>query len=184
MLQVLADRWWVVLLRGILAIGAGIATLAWPGLSLVLLIFLIGISALVDGLACIFMGFGGGSEGRPWWEMILLGLIGVGFGIATLAWPGLTGILLLSLIAGWSIARGVMEIIVAIRLRKVIDNELMMGLSGLLSIGFGALLIMYPGEGALAMAMFIGAFLIAVGITAVILSFRLKGLKSKLRGAA
>ncbi|MBN8627826.1 MAG: DUF308 domain-containing protein [Planctomycetes bacterium] len=146
MLQVLADRWWVVLLRGILAIGAGIATLAWPGLTLVLLIFLIGI--------------------------------------ATLAWPGLTGILLLSLIAGWAIARGIMEIIVAIRLRKVIDNEIMMGLSGLLSIGFGALLIMYPGEGALAMAMFIGAFLIAVGVTAVILSFRLKGLKSKLRGMA
>ncbi|MBL9081504.1 MAG: HdeD family acid-resistance protein [Planctomycetales bacterium] len=184
MLQVLADRWWVVLLRGILAIGAGIATLAWPGLTLVLLIFLIGISALVDGLACIFMGFGGGSEGRPWWEMILLGLVGAGFGIATLAWPGLTGILLLSLIAGWAIARGIMEIIVAIRLRKVIDNEIMMGLSGLLSIGFGALLIMYPGEGALAMAMFIGAFLIAVGVTAVILSFRLKGLKSKLRGMA
>ncbi|MGC3972315.1 MAG: HdeD family acid-resistance protein [Pirellulales bacterium] len=183
MLQVLADRWWVVLLRGILALAAGIATIAHPALTLYVLILLIGISSLIDGLGCVFMGFGGGAEGRPWWEMILLGLVGVGFGIATLAWPGLTGILLLSLIAGWAIARGVMEIIVAIRLRKVIDNEWWIGLSGLISIGFGAFLIARPGEGALAMALVIGVFLIMIGVAAIGFSFRLKGLKGRLPAA-
>ena len=112
----------------------------------------------------------------------LLGLVGVGFGIATLAMPGLTELLLLSLIAGWAIARGVMEIVVAIRLRKAIDNEWTMGLSGLLSIGFGALLIARPGAGALAMAMVIGIFMIVIGTAAIALSFRLRGLKTKLAG--
>ena len=88
----------------------------------------------------------------------------------------------MSLIAGWAIARGVMEIVVAIRLRKAIDNEWTMGLSGLLSIGFGVLLIARPGAGALAMAMVIGIFMIVIGTAAVALSFRLRGLKTKLAG--
>ncbi|MBA4020234.1 MAG: hypothetical protein C0483_23990 [Pirellula sp.] len=184
MLQLLAERWWVVLIRGLLILAAGIATLAYPGLTLLMLITLIGVSALLDGLTCVFMGLRGGDGGRPWWEMILLGLVGVGFGVATLIWPGLTELLLLSLIAGWAIARGVMEIIVAIRLRKVIDSEWTMGLSGLLSIGFGALLIARPGAGALAMAMVIGIFMIVAGTAAIALSFRLRGLKGKLAGTA
>jgi uncharacterized membrane protein HdeD (DUF308 family) len=182
MLQLLTERWWVVLIRGLLILAAGIGTLVYPGLTLLMLIIFIGVSALLDGLTCVFMGIGGGGQGRPWWEMILLGLVGVGFGIATLAWPGLTEILLLSLIAGWAIARGIMEIVVAIRLRKVIDSEWTMGLSGLLSIGFGALLIARPGAGALAMTMVIGIFMIIIGTAAIALSFRLRGLKGKLAG--
>lgn len=182
MLQLLTERWWVVLIRGLLILAAGIGTLVYPGLTLLMLVIFIGVGALLDGLTCVFMGFGGGGEGRPWWEMILLGLVGVGFGIATLVWPGLTELLLLSLIAGWAIARGIMEIIVAIRLRKVIDNEWMMGLSGLLSIGFGAMLIARPGAGALAMAMVIGIFMIVIGTAAIGLSFRLRSLKNKLAG--
>ena len=89
MLQLLAERWWVVLIRGLLILAAGIGTLVYPGLTLLMLIIFIGVSALLDGLTCVFMGIGGGGEGRPWWEMILLGLVGVGFGIATLAMPGL-----------------------------------------------------------------------------------------------
>lgn len=182
MLQLLTERWWVVLIRGLLILAAGIGTLVYPGLTLLMLVIFIGVGALLDGLTCVFMGLGGGGEGRPWWEMILLGLVGVGFGIATLVWPGLTELLLLSLIAGWAIARGIMEIIVAIRLRKVIDNEWMMGLSGLLSIGFGAMLIARPGAGALAMAMVIGIFMIVIGTAAIGLSFRLRSLKNKLAG--
>jgi len=181
MLHALANRWWVFLLRGLVAIAAGVITMMHPELTLLVLIVLIGVSALVDGLACVFAGVGGGAAGRPWWEMILLGLAGVGFGIATLAWPGLTTMFLVFLIASWSIVRGIFEIAVAVKLRKEIDDEWLIGLSGVISIAFGALLFAKPGAGALALATIIGFFLFIGGAMAVAFALRLRSLKSKLQ---
>lgn len=180
MLNALCNKWWCLLLRGLFAVVAGVIAFMHPDLTIFVLVLLVGISALMDGLACVFLGIGGGADGRPWWEMILLGLVGVGFGVATIAWPGLTAVILLSLVAGWSIARGVMEIIVAIRLRKLIEEEWLLILSGVISIAFGALLLAKPIEGLAAIGMVIGVFLTFFGAMAVALSFRLRSLQIRL----
>lgn len=180
MLKALCDKWWCLLLRGLFAIVAGVIAVAHPGLTISLLVLLIGVSSLIDGLACVFMGIGGGGEGRPWWEMILLGLIGVGFGIATFVRPEAIAVVLLTFVAAWAIVRGVIEIVAAVKLRKVIDDEWMLGLSGAVSIAFGAMLFARPIAGLLAMGTVIGIFLVFFGATAVALSFRLKGLQKRL----
>ena len=91
-------------------------------------------------------------------------------------WPGLTAITLLYLIAFWAIVTGVMEIAAAIRLRKHINNEWMLVLVGVLSIGFGAILLFRPGAGALALIWWIGAYAIAFGVLLVILGIKLRSL--------
>ena len=50
----------------------------------------------------------------------------------------------------WAIVIGVLQLYAAMQLRKVINNEWWLILSGLLSIAFGAVLIAWPGTGALA----------------------------------
>jgi len=115
-----------------------------------LLIIVFGAYALVDGVAGIALGVSGRVNGRSWWEMILLGLLGVLAGVVAFLWPGLTAVILLIIIASWAIIRGVLEIIAAIKLRKVIDGEWLLILSGLLSVAFGVLLFLRPGVGALA----------------------------------
>ena len=74
---------------------------------------------------------------------------------------------------------GVFEIAAAIRLRKHIENEWLLGLSGLVSILFGVLLFLQPGAGALAVMWLIGSFLIFFGILLIALGFRLKGLAGR-----
>lgn len=180
MLNALCSKWWCLLLRGLFAIVAGVISVAHPGLTVELLVLLVGISSLIDGLACVFMGIGGGGEGRPWWEMILLGLVGVGFGIAALVQPGAIAVVLLAFVAGWAIVRGVVEIVAAVKLRKVIDDEWLLGLSGAISVAFGVMLMARPLAGILAIGMVIGIFLVFFGATAVALSFRLKGLQKRL----
>jgi uncharacterized membrane protein HdeD (DUF308 family) len=184
MMTALGQRWWVLLLRGMCAIVAGILTIAWPGITLLALVTLFGIFAIVDGAAGIVLGIRGEEDGTMWWTMIILGVISAAAGIMALSWPGLTALVLLAIIAASAILRGIFEIIAAIRLRKEIDDEWVLGLSGLLSLAFGILLWIAPGEGALAVVLLIGAYMLALGVMGVALSLRLRRLQHKLKAAA
>jgi uncharacterized membrane protein HdeD (DUF308 family) len=141
------------------------------------LVIIYGAVALIDGIAGIALGVRGGVDGRTWWGMILLGLLGVIAGAVTFVWPGLTAVVLLVIIALWAIVRGVLEIIGAITLRKIIQGEWLLILSGVLSIGFGVLLLLQPAAGALAVMWLIGIYMIAFGITTIALSLRLRRLR-------
>jgi uncharacterized membrane protein HdeD (DUF308 family) len=159
---------------------AGAIAVAHPDVPFIVLAILVGVSALADGLMCVFVGFRGAADGRTWWEMVVLGLLGVGFGIAALAWPGLVITTLLMLVGAWAVARGVLEIVAAIKLRKVLDDEWILGLSGALSIAFGAVLLAKPLEGAVIIGIIIGCFLFVYGLAAVVFSLRLRSLRNRL----
>jgi uncharacterized membrane protein HdeD (DUF308 family) len=177
MLSRIARYWWVLLLRGISATLLGVFAIVWPGITLWLLIIVFGAYVLVDGVAGIALGISGRVDGRTWWEMILLGLLGVIAGVVAFLWPGLTAVILLFIIAWWAIIHGVLEIIGAIKLRKVIQGEWLLILSGLLSIAFGVWLLLRPGVGALAVMWLIGIYMIVFGITTIALSLRLRRLQ-------
>jgi len=77
MLQAIARKWWVLLLRGLGAIALGALIIWWPGVTLLTLVILWGIFALVDGIAGIMLGIRGEADGTMWWTMMLLGVLGV-----------------------------------------------------------------------------------------------------------
>jgi uncharacterized membrane protein HdeD (DUF308 family) len=188
MLRVICGRWWVLLLRGIVAILLGIAMIAQPAITLVALAYLFAIFTAIDGVAAVIIGIRGESDGTVWWTMVILGALAIAAGIIAavmaLTWPGFTLLVLLSVVAASAIVRGVFEIAAAIRLRKEIDDEWILGLSGLLSILFGALILARPGAGLLAIALLIGAYMLALGVMAIALSLRLRRLGNKLEPAA
>jgi len=87
---------------------------------------------------------------------------------------------LLYLIAAWALVTGGFEIAAAIRLRKVITGEWLLILSGLASVALGVVLILFPGPGALALVLWIGAYALVSGVLLIILAFRLRSwLKSR-----
>jgi uncharacterized membrane protein HdeD (DUF308 family) len=92
----------------------------------------------------------------------------------TLLWPEMTALALLMFIAAWALFIGIFQIAAAIRLRKEIDNEWMLGTSGALSVLFGMLMIASPGAGAVAVAWVIGAYSIVFGALLIALGIRLK----------
>lgn len=175
MVSVLARNWWIVALRGVLGIIFGILALIWPGITLSVLVLLFGAYALIDGIFSVIEGVVRATQRQErWWVLVLEGLLGVAAGIATLIWPGITALILLYLIAAWAIITGVLEVIAAIRLRKEIEGEFWLALSGIASILFGVVLFLFPGTGALAVVWMIGIYGLVFGVLTLILAFRLR----------
>ncbi len=180
MLGNLARAWYWIVLRGLFAVLFGIFAFIWPGITLAALVLVWGVYAIADGVMALIAAYTMHEEGKPMASLIVVGILGIAAGIVTFLWPGMTALVLLLFIASWAVLMGIFEIAAAIRLRKHIENEWLLGLSGLVSILFGVLMFLQPGAGALAVIWLIGSFAIFFGILLIALGFRLKGLASRL----
>jgi uncharacterized membrane protein HdeD (DUF308 family) len=172
-LHALAKNWWLLLLRGIAGILFGVLAFIWPGITLLTLIIFYGAYALLDGIFAIAAAIRGGDMQSRWW-LILIGVLGIAAGLLTFLWPGLTALVLTSFIGAWSLIHGIFEIVGAVKIRKEIDNEWWLILSGALSVLFGLALLIMPGAGALALIWIIGIYSIIFGGLLVGFALRLK----------
>jgi uncharacterized membrane protein HdeD (DUF308 family) len=181
-MYVIATNWWAFVLRGLLGVLFGILTFLMPHMALVTLVFMFGFYSIADGVFNIVSAVRRAtSEHRRWGMLLLQGVIGIAAGFVALFIPGLTALALLYLIAAWAILTGATEIAAAVRLRKHIEGEWVLALSGVLSILLGAFLFFFPGPGALAVVLWIGAYAMVYGILLMVLGFRLRKLA---RGSA
>jgi uncharacterized membrane protein HdeD (DUF308 family) len=178
MVKSLSQNWWLVVLRGILAILFGLSAFVWPEITLLTLIVLFGVYAIVDGLVAVGTGLARTKESPRWWAFLLEGLIGIGAGVVALIWPGLATLVLIYMIAVWAVFTGILEIAAAIRLRHEITNEWVLGLGGVISIALGILLFVQPVAGSLAIVWTIAAYALIFGVLLVILGFRLRNWKA------
>ena len=177
MIGLFTKNWWVLLLRGIVAVLFGILAITRPGITLAVLVLLFGIYAFVDGCFALFAAIGGWSHREGRWLLLLEGFIGIGAGILTLCAPGITTVALLFFIAAWALATGVFRIVAAIRLRKEITGEFWLALSGIASVVFAFLVMMNPAAGALAIAWLIGWYALFLGAMLVMLSIKLHNIR-------
>ena len=173
-MAILVRNWWALALRGLAAILFGIAALVVPHLTLVVLIAFFGAYALVDGVFALIAAVRAAEHHRRWWTLLLEGLAGLAAGVIAFVWPGLTALALLYVIAAWALVTGVFEITAAVQLRRELSGELLLGLSGVLSIIFGLVLVAFPGAGALAVVWLIGSYSIVFGVVLLGLAFRLR----------
>ena len=175
MFVILAHNWWMLLLRGILALVFGLLCIAYPGVTLIVMKIMFGAYALLDGTLALASSITT-AKGRPrWWSTFFEGIVGIIFGLLILIWPGITAFGLLYLIGAWAIITGIFEITAALRLRQHFTNEWLLILCGAASVIFGLLILVIPRAGALAVVWWIGTFAIFFGMFFIALAFRLRG---------
>lgn len=178
----LPRHWWLVALRGLAAIVFGILAFVWPGITLQVLVLFFGAYAIVDGVLALYAAIR--TRGQHRWAAVLEGIVGIGAGVIAFLSPGITALALLIVIAVWAIVTGVMEVIAAVELRRVVTNEWFLILSGLLSVAFGILLLVQPGAGALAIVWLIGFYAVIFGVGLLAFAWRLRGLLEHMPKAA
>ena len=174
MVRNLAQNWWALVIRGVAGVLFGLGALVWPPAAVAALVLLFGAYALVDGIFNIVAAVRAPREGRRWGWLMFSGVIGIATGLITFFSPGITALALVVLVASWSVVTGVAEIVAAIRLRKQIRHEWLWILSGLLSVAFGVLLLVLPAAGAVALAVWIGAYMLVFGALLIGFGLRLR----------
>lgn len=170
----LATNWWALVIRGLAAVLLGVLALVWPGITLVALVFLFAGYSLVDGVAALVGAVRAMEHHDRWGVLVLEGIVGIAAAVVTLAWPAITAIALVYVIAAWAIITGALEIAAAIRLRRHVSGEWLLILGGIASLAFGILLMIAPLAGALVIAIWVGVYALFFGVMLMALGFRLR----------
>lgn len=169
----LARNWWMVGLRGVLAIVFGLLTFVLPVVALQTWVLLFAAYMIVDGVFGIASGVRAATRHERWGWLIFEGITSVGAGIVALIWPIVTVVVFVYLLAIWSGVSGVMMTIAAFRL-KVDHGRWLLALAGVFSVLWGLLLLFAPIAGALALVLYLGAYALVFGVMLLVLSWRLR----------
>lgn len=172
--ELMARHWYTLAIRGALAILFGILAFLAPGVFAATFALLVGAYFLVDGILALVAAFRFGHQDNRWYALLLEGAFGLLAGILTFRNPLATAVGLVYLVGAWALITGVMEIIAAVQLRRVVQGEFWLLLAGIISVGLGLALFAHPGTGVLAGAFLIGAYALVFGVALVALAFRLR----------
>ncbi|CAM3813939.1 HdeD family acid-resistance protein [Nocardiopsis rhodophaea] len=172
MLDNLARHWWVLTVRGVIAVLFGLFAIFWPGLTLLLLAIFFGAYVLVDGIFAGIAGFRAEAGNRA--PFVVAAIAGIGAGLIVLVWPEITIIVMALLFAAWAVITGIFEIVAAVKLRREISGEWLFILAGVLSVVFGVLVAILPYLGAVVIAFIIGVYAVVFGAALIALSLRVR----------
>ena len=179
MQQMIGNYRTMFLFRGLAAIVFGVLTLVWPGISLTVLVLMFGIFAVITGITATVAAIR--SRGEPHWGVLLFeGILSVLAGTVALAWPGITALAFLFLIAAWAILTGILELVAPLAFPMSFGRGLLSALSGIVSIVFGVVIAARPASGLLAVVWLIGIYAIIVGIMHVVVYFEARSVAHSL----
>ncbi len=160
-------RWWTIALRGIAALALGILSLLAPTITFLSLVIVFGIYAIIDGALALELA-------PPRGATVARGLVSIAAGLIALVWPGIGAYALLLVIAFWAIASGILELVTAVRLRKRLEHEWLLGVEGVLSLVFGIVLVLAPLAGAVVLGLWVGAYALVLGGMLLATAFRVR----------
>ena len=120
--QMREERAWLIL-RGLLGITVGVLVFAWPEISALALLYVIGAYAVAFGVLCVGASFRLPLDGRDTASMILTGLVAIVFGIVIFAEPGAGALAMLGLIAAFALVTGIVELAVSIAGEKLLEQK-------------------------------------------------------------
>lgn len=177
--DMLANNWWAVALRGIVAILFGIAAFAMPFVTMLSLVVVFAAFSFVDGVFGIIMSVRGARKGERWIWLLLSGILGIVASAVAVLWPGITVLAFVILVAAWALVSGTFMLISAFRL-KVDHGRVWLVIGGIASIIFGVLLVISPFIGALVLTFWTGAHALVLGATLLVLAYKLRSQRTGL----
>lgn len=169
----LGRNWWIVALRGVLAIAFGLYTLLVPGVALAAIIMGFGVVLILAGILTVVAAVRRQAEHQPSWAIMVEGLVCVAFGLLALIKPGATAVVWLYLISGFAVVSGILHIVAGATLRRD-EGEWSLIVNGILTTVLGILMVLLPWEGLLSLVWLIGAYSIFFGVLLLVVAVRLR----------
>jgi uncharacterized membrane protein HdeD (DUF308 family) len=179
MVEAIKSGWWLLLLRGFLAVAVGVIAFVQPASTLTALVVVLGAYFFVIGIVAFTAAWQGaaGAAGDRWWALLIEGILGIVAALLIWSWPQASTEAFVYFIAAWFILSGIVQIAAGVRLRDVIDNEWLYILGGVITVAFGVWVFRSPSQGAVATAYIFGVYFVLYGIVQLALAYKLKSLQ-------
>jgi uncharacterized membrane protein HdeD (DUF308 family) len=162
-----------LIVRGVLALAVGVIALAWPGVTVLVLVILFAVYAFIAAGLQFMRAFSSAKAG-PVFGHLLLGLVDIAAGLVAIIWPGPTALVLVLIVGIWAVIGGFVEIAAAFQAGETAGTRAIYILGGLISIAFGVVLCARPGFGAITLALLFGLFNLVYGGWALVHGIELR----------
>jgi len=173
MMSVLVRNWWAFVARGVLAVLFGLIALLLPGAAMLSLVLVFAAYAMADGVVAIVSAVNAAKEGERWSLLAFEGVVGILAGAIAAVFPSITVVVFIALIAAWALITGCLMLAAAFEL-DADHGRWWLVLGGIVSIAYGALLVIAPMIGAVVLTWWIGAYALVFGIMMLTVAFRLR----------
>ena len=178
----LTENWWIIALRGVLALIFAALAFWMPQSALLAMTLVFGAFSLVNGAFNLVAAVRHIQKKEHWGWLLFSGIVGILTGVVVLVAPWVATMVMASFlwasVGFWAIFTGVLEISAAVRLRQEIKGEIWLAFSGLLSIFLGAIVLWIfftrPVESFVAAGWLLGFHAAVYGVTLLFLSWRLR----------
>ncbi len=178
--HLLRQVWWVVLVRGIIAILFGIVAVIWPGITVWALVIVFGIYTLVDGIMLATHAIRDRVHLVSWGVLLLTGMVSIAVGLIAMFWPSITVVALFWVIAFYAVVFGVLGMIAAFTHRASSGWGWSLA-SATISVVFGLVLFFFPKTSITALAVLAGIWAIIFGMLLLFIAFRARSLGKHLQ---
>ena len=165
--------WWVFLLYGLMAIVFGLFALFQPQATMRVVMLAVGLLALGDGLVSLLTVFRKGTA-LPAWLLLVYAAISIGFGLLLLFQTQAVATFVIWLLAAWLIVAGLARIVFAVQMRRVVEGNWLLALSGVLALLLGLLFLLRPNIGVATIAIWLGIGALLYGALQLALAFYMR----------
>src|SRR5258708_11019263 len=173
MSALLAENWWAIALRGVVAILFGVIALLMPGLTIEAFVLLFAAYMLVDGVFSFVAGVRAARHRERWVALILQAILDLIAAAIAIFVPIATILAFVYLNAAWAIVTGVLLLSAVSPLHRT-HGKWILALGAILSLVWGVLLIMAPIPRIIVITWWVGALAVIFGAALIVLAFRLK----------
>jgi len=112
--------WGISILEGVIGIGAGIVTLFYPTLTVIVLLYTIAVWAIATGLLEVYAGFRVRADSKSGFLLILMGILSLALGSLVVYRPIAGGVAVVAMISAYALIFGVAATILGLRLRAAL----------------------------------------------------------------
>lgn len=193
MIRVLINNWWLLAMRGIFALvfalfafslESTMGTWLLSAIARAGTVVLFGLLAIAAGACTILAAVRGAERHERWGPLLLDGIVVCLAGAIILMSPRLDLSWLARMVAAFAIVAGTLELLVARRLRRHLQDEWLLALAGVASVAFGVYLFIAWDREAGAMLRWITAYAAFSAVTILALAFRLRALRGSVHALA
>jgi uncharacterized membrane protein HdeD (DUF308 family) len=173
------SNWIIFLVNGLIAILFGLLALLVPVATILTMTIYIGLFILLGGLIMFYVAYRNQRAEKSYLMLMSEAVLAILVGAVIAFWPSLSLQIFLVMIGIWATIMGLLQIIVAVRMKGKVSNHSMFTLNGIITLVFGLLLFFNPLGAIKALFFVIGLLAVLAGLILVYLAFKILGMVEK-----